>query len=648
MITIDFETRSELDLPKAGAWKYSLHQSTKPLCMAWALDEGAVDLWLPFEPVPITIIAAAATGQLFEAHNAFFEYCIWLHIMMPQYDFPPIKTENWRCSQAKTLMHAVPAALAKACKALHLPIQKDEIGKRAMMKLAKPRKPTKHNKDKWHDDPTDYHTMYDYCQDDVRAERCLSNQYPPIAPDEIKVWQLDQKINKRGIHVDMQCVKAALRICDQIKKENNSRLFEITGGAIKTTGQIKVIGEWLAKRHIVTDSLAKDVIQSLLNVHVSVKRDPVAREVLQLRLATAKTSTSKYKAIVAAVADDNRIRGLFKYYGAFTGRWAAKLVQPQNMPRNTYKGNFEHYYKILAQDDSELFKLLYPNSMAMLSSCIRGVLTPGPGKTFYGGDFSQIEPRMACWLAGDNAALEEYRKGVDRYVQIARQVYNKRDINEAERQMGKTIDIGCVYGLGWEGLKATCLRQAGIVVTETFARDAVSTYRESRWLIKAFWKTQLEAAMMAIRTGNRIVAGTRKIQWKAINKHLYCQIPSGRRICYPFVSVKPAMTPWGKWQDTIHYGTVDSQTNQWVETTTHGGKILENIDQALSRDTLVAAMFAVEGQGYEIVLHAHDELLCEKDSGDPEELRLLMQVNLSWAPTLPILVKSWSGKRYLK
>ena len=224
MIYLDFETRSKADLKKVGAWKYSMHPSTEVLCMAWAIDDGEVQLWKPGDEAPLFIRKPKDIDELliktfldlstdtYEAHNAFFERAIWTNVLK----WGPV---NWTCSAAKCAAHSLPRALDKAGEALGLTIQKDQEGKRIMMKMCRPRKPSKHNPSVWHEDPEDFEKLYKYCMDDVRAERALSKALKPLNKIEQKVWALDQKINERGINVDMEAVKAAIQVSVELSQK---------------------------------------------------------------------------------------------------------------------------------------------------------------------------------------------------------------------------------------------------------------------------------------------------------------------------------------------------------------------------------------------------------------------------------------------
>jgi DNA polymerase len=299
-------------------------------------------------------------GDIVEAHNAFFERAIWRNIMVPRLRWEDIQDKQWRCSAAKAATCSIPRALDKAGDALGLEVQKDTDGHRVMLKLAKPRKPSKHNPAIYHNKDEDYDRLYSYCLDDVSSERCLSKALPNLPKEEQQLWHLDQKINERGIRVDLPAVKAAMSHAEEAKKELDQMIDKRTGGQVKSASRIAAMLKWVRDRGVDTDTLNAERIRELI-VDPEVPR-PV-KLVLRLRQLASKTSVSKYKAVERSVAKDGRLHDLLMFHGASTGRWTGKLVQPQNFPRNRYEGDLEQYYRLLKTTSYEDFKLLYPNPL---------------------------------------------------------------------------------------------------------------------------------------------------------------------------------------------------------------------------------------------------------------------------------------------
>jgi len=654
MIFLDFETRSECDLKKAGSWAYSQHPSTEVLCMAWAVEDGPVKLWTPYQVVPfyfhekitpdtMAFDAAFPVMTEFEAHNSFFEKAIWKNIMVPKAAWPEIPDKNWSCSAAKASAHSLPRALDKAGSALGLSIQKDQEGKRIMMKLCKPRKPTKNNPAVWHEDPADYQKLYEYCMDDVRAERALSKALRDLNPMEQKIWHLDQKINERGLRVDMEAVEAAMDITAKYIEKGNAVLPDWTDGAVsKATENAKLL-KWVQSKGVQTDNITKDTVTALrqdINVPLLVQ------DVLEIRQKLGKTSVAKYKAIAAAVCQDGRLRGLLVYYGGHTGRWAGMIFQPHNLPVNKFKGNVDDYFNILKMGSLDTFELCYPDVMETISYLIRPLIIPSEGKLLFGGDYKAIEAMALLWLCGDEIGLNIFREGKDIYKDLASTIFRKpvNEITKEERQLGKQGILGLGYQMGAQRFQDTCASY-GIKIDIDMAERVKTTYREKYSRVVRLWHNQEGAAMKAIQTKKFVRCG--KIGWGIEGDFLYCKLPSKRLMAYYDPKIETVEVPWGT-KEAITYWAVNSVTKKWEKHKTYGGKIVENITQAVARDLLAHSMLECEDAGYEIVLHVHDEIMAEKEDGSAEEFGELMMGKPDWAEEIPIDVDPWEGKRYLK
>ncbi len=650
MIYVDFETRSKCDLIKEGAWKYSLHPSTEVLCMAWAIDDGEVQLWKAGDPIPKVFLGynhvihgvngrEEVISPLCEAHNAFFELAIWTNVLK----WPAVK---WCCSAAKCAAHSLPRSLDKAGKALGLSIQKDQEGKRVMMKMCKPRKPTKHNPAIWHERPEDFQKLYAYCMDDVRAERALGHALRDLSAQETKVWELDQKINVRGVRVDVDAVQAALDLSEEYTERLNEEMFAATNGEVLRASEAGKLTKWCNSMGVAMNSVAKQELADALN---NMEMPEEVRTALTIRQRAAKTSVAKYKAMKAATAPDGRIRDLLMYHGASTGRWTGKLVQPQNLPRNNFKGDLEQYFTILKTATPSAFELCFPEVMETISSLIRPCFIASEGKALFGGDYSSIEARVLLWLAGDERALDLFRHGKDVYLDLASEIYNMRpeDIakDSRERQLGKQGILGCGYGMGHAKFLTTC-EAYGIEIDEEMAQKVVDTYRNKYHKVKSMWYDMERAAISAVETGDMQFCG--KIGWGIDGDFLYAKLPSKRLIAYYKPEVRMTETPWGQEKNTLTYMATNSVTRKWERERTYGGKIVENITQGVARDVMAEAMLRCEDAGYEVVLTVHDEILTEKGDGNVKEFENLMSALPDWAEGLPVEVEGWSGQRYLK
>lgn len=650
-IYIDFETRSECDLKKAGAWAYAQHPSTEILCMAWVEYNHHPQLWTPHEDDRGQLPFDISAGIQLESHNAFFEAAIWENIMVPKYGWEPIPQEQWSCSAAKCAAHSLPRALDQAGAALLLDVRKNQEGKALMMKMCKPRKATKLDKSKWHEKPEDFEKLYAYCKDDVLAEMALSRSLRPLNETETKVWQLDQQINKRGIAVDMEAVERCIDYSDRYAKEMNEPLSELTGGVVTAATQTKRIVEWAQTQGANLDSVKKEDLEDALANPALPER---VREVLEVRKKVGKTSVAKYKKIKLAANKDNRLMGLFRYCGAGPGRWAGQIVQSQNLPRPalTDKGKIKYEVEtcinIMKQGSYDTFKLCYPDVMDAVSSCIRGMFICTEGKTLFGGDYSSIEARVLPWLAGDDSALDVFRSGRDVYKDMATDIYGilYEAVTKTQRQLGKQAILGLGYQMGAERFVDTCA-QYGIVISIEEAQRIVDIYRDKYCLIKKFWYDMEAAAIKAFKNKGSFVKNG-KIGWGMDGDFLCCKLPSKRLISYYKPELGKVTTPWGKKKSQLSYMHLDSMTRKFVRTSTYGGKIVENITQGVARDVMVEGMFKLEDAGYQIVMHTHDETMSEKAEGSVEEYERLMGTNPAWGLDIPLVVEGWTGNRYGK
>ncbi len=408
MIYLDFESRSEVDIWKTGAWVYSTHPSTEILCLAYAIDDGPVELWVKGELVPSDLERSIIKkGQIFCAYNALFEIYMWHNIFVKRINWPSIPLHRWRCTAAKAAAHALPKSLDRASKALALPIEKDMEGHRIMMKLCKPRVLTKSNKAKWHEDPEDFKKLYDYCKRDVEVERMTDKKLRNLIPAEQRVWFLDQKINARGIQVDIEAVDAALYLIDKFSEECKEELEIITDGYLDGVSRRQRVLNWMTKRGVKLKDFTKETVNETLKTK---KLPSNVQRVLQIRKQLGRTSTAKYSALREATDNVSRLRDILVYHGASTGRWSGKLVQLHNLPKGTLKDTYTCIY-LMKLKDLEIFSYFYPDVMDAISSCIRGMFISKPGHDLLVADYNAIEARVLLWLADDRKGLKAYEEG---------------------------------------------------------------------------------------------------------------------------------------------------------------------------------------------------------------------------------------------
>lgn len=490
--TIDFETKSALKIKECGAWLYSKHRTTRVACLAFLLpgDSPAYPSlwhsgymsargWVPaglWSDSPHTLddlFTYIRSGGIIEAHNSFFERCIWHHIFskptpvdclgVPDYsrgvNAPEISELQWRCSAAKAATYTLPRDLEKACEAFLPEVRKDTEGEKIMKKLCKPRARRKRESPEhdyyWLDE--DLHIrLFEYCRQDVRAEHALSEALPDLSPSEYKVWLADQRANWRGVRVDTELCEAALYLDTETKLRLNEELTSLTG--ITAGTQRARILAWLSARGLVLDDSQAPTLEWAIDCPEFASRPPEVQRVVHIARDVNKTSTSKYAKILSMVdPEDGRVRELMMYHGATTGRWAGKGIQVQNFPRGLLNGDppwnlgMQEACEYVLSRDYDRCAARFGNVLNLLSSCARGALIPSEGTEFISADYSAIEARVVFWLAGADHALEIYRQGKDLYCDMAGTIY-RREITKAdkkERQFGKTTILGLGFGVGF-------------------------------------------------------------------------------------------------------------------------------------------------------------------------------------------------------
>lgn len=707
--TIDFETRSAADLLDVGAWRYSVDETTEVMCMFYRLpywEEDRVEGWWPAypelgieeAPYPQELMNWIAGGGLVEAHNAFFERVIWLNVMVKRHGWPEVPHESWRCSAAKAAAHSLPRKLEMLCKALGVRQQKDEEGAKVMKKMSKPRKPRKAEVLEWLDTqgvlplpakkyrtrvgPSDHPgrfavevdvspeetrtfvmpifwlctaemltgILFPYCAQDVRAEESASDALRDLSETETQVYLMDQRINQRGVQIDRVAVTTALDLVGDVFKELNAELVQITDGQILKATQRARILAWLNERGVgITNTQGPTIDEWLKRRDL----DPHAYRVLELMRALGRSSTAKYSAFQDyADPADWRARGMLLYHGAGTGRWAGSGPQPHNFPRGDIK-NMALAWDVIQTMDVGLIEAFYDDLMTALSHALRGAIIPGEGKKLVAADYAAIEARVIFWLADEQRALDIFRRGDCIYCDMASDIYGFqviKGVHDAERQMGKQTILGLGFQMGWKKFIDTCAKY-GIFLEPEFAQNVVNLYRKKYWRVAKMWSDQEKAAIEAVRSKRTIRCG--RIQWRVVDRFLYCKLPSGRLLAYPDPIIGKKPLPWdaSKLVDVLTFMGVDTYTKKWVRQETYGGTLVENIVQATARDLMADAMLRCEETGvYDVVLSVHDELIMEvpADQGSVKELEALMSQVPEWADGCPVKAEGWQGPRYKK
>ena len=642
ILFIDFETRSLADLKDVGLDNYAKHSTTDVWCLCYAYDDGPIETWTPGQTIPWI------EADIFVAHNASFELAIWKNVLVPKYGFPPIDAAQFHDTMAMAYAMSLPGSLDAASRAVGLDADKDMAGHRLMLKMSRPRS-TDGTTHIWWDDEANKQRLFDYCKQDVEAERQLYNRLMPLSADEHKLWVLDYEINQRGIHLDIPSIKNAIEIVEAEQKRLNAEIKRVTGGAVSACTANGQLADWIRWQGVPVPGVAKADVIDALNGDLP---QPV-RTALKLRQEAAKSSTAKLYAMLNRASDDARVRGTMQYHGASTGRWAGRGIQVQNFPRPKLSAEeVQAAIALIGEGKRDELDLLFGAPMDVISSCLRGMIMAPTNHELIAADFSAIEARVLAWLAGEEKVLDIFRGEGRIYEHAAAGIYRKPEsaITKDERQIGKVAVLALGYG-GGVGAFQTMARGYGVQVSDEVADGIKRAYREANPHITSYWNALEQAALQAVQYNGEITeAGAvgRKVRFRQKGSFLFCQLPSGRMIAYPF----PRIVTNKFDRDALQYMGVNAVTNKWGPIDTYGGKLSENITQAVARDLLAHAIVLLEDNGYKVVMHVHDEVVVEIpatcDDNTLHTIETLMAQAPAWAVGLPTAAEGWRDVRYRK
>jgi DNA polymerase len=649
-LTFDLESRSKIDLRKQGVYVYAQDESTDILCFAFKVNSEAPRVWVPekFSALYAGPKAtdrefkdAIASADIIEAHNAGFEMALYFWVMQKRYLFDPIPLEKMRCSAAKAASFALPRSLDGAINALGLSTVKDKEGYKIMLRMCKPQRKKKKDKSLWHEKPEDFEKLVAYCIQDVEAEHALSQSLLELSANEQKLWFADQRINQRGVYVDLKGIENLIGKVEAKEFELLTEIDAITGGAVKSVRQRDKTLKWLESQGTCLEGLKKADIEKALKGHPpqNVKR------LLQIRQQLSKSSVSKLQSMKLRASEGSRVCGSTIYHGASTGRWAGAGIQPQNYPRNSFSP--EDVESILDLD-SDMIEMLYAPVMTCASKCLRSMIAAAAGKTLYCADFSSIEARVLAWLAGEERALEAFRHGLDVYKVNAADIYKTEyaKVDKDQRQVGKCCELALGYQ-GWLGAFQSMTEIYGVHVPEEEAKRIILAWREARPNTVNFWTGLEKAAILAVMTKKPKAYG--KLKMGVRGRFLHMRLPSGRLLAYCDPLIMKGVNPWGTEKDILTFMGVNSVTKKWERQKTYGGKLVENATQAAARDLLAEAILRIDPV-YPVVLHVHDEIISEVEKGknELENFIRLMSVVPGWARGCPVEADGWEGSRYRK
>ncbi len=642
LLAIDIETYSDVDLGKCGVYAYSDSPQFEILLFAYAFDEEEtqiVDLACG-EQLPERVLDALEDVMVIKtAFNAAFE-----RTCISKYLGKKLSPTAWQCTAVQSAMLALPLSLDGVGEVLNIQRKKLKEGTDLVRFFSMPCKATKANGGRTRnlpsDEPEKWERFKDYCIRDVEAEREIRYKLRnyPIPDSEMRLYQMDQEINDRGILVDRELVENAV-LCDtQYKEAVTAKAYELTG--LENPNSPVQIKGWLNEHGVKVESLNKKAVVSMI-----ADADGEVLEVLKLRLLMAKTSVKKYEAIERSVCEDGRCHGLLQFYGANrTGRWAGRLVQVQNLPQN-HITDLELARHLVKKQQFNLIDLLYDSTPGVLSELIRTAFIPKPGTRFIVADFAAIEARVLAWFSGEQWRLQTFAEGGDIYCASASQMFGVPVIKHGEnghlRQKGKIAELALGYGGSVGALTSMGALEMGMEEEEL--QPLVNQWRSSNPHITNFWWDVDTAAMKAVKERTSVALGSLSFAYRS--GILFITLPSGRSLSY----IKPRLTQNRFGRESLTYEGV-GENKKWMRIETYGPKLVENIVQATARDLLALAMLRLRDAGFEIVMHIHDEAVLEVPEGvsSVEEICEIMAVVPEWAVGLPLRADGYECSFYKK
>jgi DNA polymerase len=686
MITIDFETKSYADLKKVGAWAYSEDPTTDIICVAYGIDSGPIQTWWPDKEgvgMPGELLSAIEDGQEVEAHNVAFERAIWQNVLVPRYGWVMPSDDQWRDTMAVACYYALPAALNKLAyvlgfegkdpeggrlitkySKLHLKAAKTEIPDhewvpwREMTKVERDKAPQAREEGGYFNE--DFSEFVAYCVKDVQIEQSVSDYLGDLPARELPVFQLDQRINMRGLHLDTEGIEAATLIVNQRAEDLTEEFRQLTG--FNPTQRDKVIG-WFGEQGLKLENLQAPYLKELLE-DGELESGPV-RRAIQIRVEINKASTKKLDAMARQCGTDGRARFQTRYHGAATGRWTGGGFQPLNLNRGFDGMDPEQLVRDILYGDAPWLDTVYGNAMDAISKAARYWITAAPGNKIVSGDFRSIEAIILACLAGEEWKVDAFREGVKLYEYMGDKIHGlapgtvSKSTHPQERQDGKTGELA----FGYQGALGAWLKfdNSG---RHSDARiiEICRAWRAAHPQTVALWGGLEAAAIRATRTGK--LETYRQIGFELVDEWLTMILPSHKRLWYWKPQIRISPPRWCRPQqiEACNKGTcrhssipqlsyMAQKEGQWLRVSTYGGKLTENACQAVSREILVPAVLRAEEAGYSPILTVYDEIVVEvpENFGSLNEFKSLMAGPLpDWCVDWPVTVDAWQGKRYRK
>lgn len=650
VLNIDIETYSEADLPKVGVYRYADDPSFDILLFSYALDGGEVTcIDLTKDKLPQNLVKALLDPKVTKkAYNAQFERVCLSHYLFNEGftdHFDWLDPSQWQCTMIHALSLGLPGSLGRCASYLKVMEQKDQAGTQLINYFSKPCKKTKKNGGRTRNlpehDPEKWADYVKYNIQDVKTEMAIARRLEALAiPNfEWEMWHLDQMINDRGVELDMDLAESAVEVMEKRSQMNLRLMQDLTG--LKNPNSVVQLTDWLEAEGYPYDNLRKGNVEKALEEG---KLSPKVKEVLDLRLANSNTSTKKYIVMEEAVCQDGRIRGLLQFYGASrTGRWAGRLLQVQNLPRN-YLKSIGLARQLVKEKEVEAIELIFDELPEVLKQLLRTGIVAKEGRHFVISDYSAIEARVIAWLAGEEWAIQAFRDHGKIYEATANQMFNLggiENVTKSYRQRGKVATLALGYQGGVGALKAMGALDMGI--PEEDLQPLVDSWRKANPNIVNFWYDVDKKAKATVVDGLSRRTASGRIRFSKEKGFLRIQLPSGRYISYP----RPKLAD-GRFGQVIEFEGQGLRVGiEKIET--YGGKLVENIVQATARDILAEGIKRIEKKGYPIVFHVHDEVVVEAPLDvHTEELNQLLATNPTWAEGLPLGAAGFETEYYMK
>lgn len=667
----DFETASATDLKKAGAHRYAECPTTEILCFSYSIDSSTPVTWKPGDDTTELMTLAANPFIMFIAHNVGFEKAIWRAIMVPVYGFPDIPNSRWHDTLAVCAMRGLPQDLDRATLVLRLPQQKDRAGSALVKSLSKPNKKT----GMLDRSPATMERVYAYCEQDIHAELGLHARIGWLPAGERSVWLLDQRINERGCKLDLDYVHASQRIVAEAFGPLNEEFKALTG--YEVTQNAKTL-EWVHAQGVSLPNLQKETLDAVLKNSdgddetggadtttefadfedgiASIELPETVRRALSIRQLIGSASVKKLARMEGCVLGDGRAYGLLQYHGAGPGRWAGRIIQPQNFPRGSLKNEFDNapdpqtvVDAIMTGDAALVEMLLGKPAVECVVSGLRHAIISEPERLLVSGDFSTIELRVNLALAGQDDKIAMLARGEDPYCDMASLIFGflVTKAMKPERQTGKNSVLGLGFQMGAPKFRDKYAKDKPL----EWCKDIVDTFRQ-KWApgIPKVWYGLEQAAVKTVWDGTPHEAFG--VEYRIEDLWLTARLPSGRKLWYYNPQKIRKAMPWDPTDIRRAWTYQAMKMGKWRTIDAYGGHLTENVVQALARDLMVCAMFKAEKNGFPIVLTVHDELLAEPEraNADQKALDQIMRDRPDWAAALniPIATETWIGDRYRK